>query len=121
MPILRRERPVGWAFLPVAEQYSSRDAVGETLSLGGWPSMDLHTVAEVGRPGTREETRGWRDGDAWLAGGTWLFSEPQPNVRRLIDLDGLGWEPLRVSGEGLAIAATCPIGRLDALAPPEAW
>ena len=38
----------------------------------------------------------WRDSDAWLAGGTWLFSEQQPGVRRLIDLEGLRWESLQV-------------------------
>src|SRR5438445_53283 len=83
--------------------------------------MDLNTVSEVARPATREETRRWRDGDAWLAGGTWLFSEPQPGVRRLIDLEGLRWEPLTVSEQGLAIAATCTIGRLDAFAAPADW
>ena len=40
--------------------------------------MDLNTVTEVVRPTAREELPPWRDGDAWLAGGTWLFSEPQP-------------------------------------------
>jgi CO/xanthine dehydrogenase FAD-binding subunit len=83
--------------------------------------MDLNTVSEVARPSTREEIRTWRDGDAWLAGGTWLFSEPQPGVRRLIDLEGMRWEPLQVSEQGLAIAATCPIGKLDALAAPAEW
>jgi CO/xanthine dehydrogenase FAD-binding subunit len=83
--------------------------------------MDLNTVNEVDRPATREEIRPWRDGDAWLAGGTWLFSEPQPGVRRLIDLEGLRWEPLTVSEQGLAIAATCTIRRLDAFVPPPDW
>ncbi len=32
-----------------------------------------------------------RLGDAWLAGGTWLFSDKQPDVRRLIDLMPAGW------------------------------
>jgi CO/xanthine dehydrogenase FAD-binding subunit len=83
--------------------------------------MDLNTVSEVARPATRDGLRDWRDGDAWLAGGTWLFSEPQPGVRRLVDLEGLRWEPLTVSREGLAIAATCTIGRLDGLAAPDDW
>src|SRR5436190_6523004 len=83
--------------------------------------MDLNTVCEVARPAARGEAGPWRDGDAWLAGGTWLFSEPQPGVRRLIDLEGLRWEPLTVSDDGLAIAATCTIGRLDGLAAPKEW
>ena len=36
----------------------------------------------------------WRDGDAWLGGGTWLFSQPQPRLRRLLDLHAFGWPPL---------------------------
>src|SRR5436309_13911447 len=83
--------------------------------------MDLNTVSEVARPVRREEIGAWREGDAWLAGGTWLFSEPQPGLRRLIDLEGLRWEPLTVSERGLAIAATCKIGQLDALAAPAEW
>lgn len=56
---------------------------------------------------------GWQQGDAWLAGGTYLFSEPQVHLRRLIDLGGTGWEPLRVTADdSLEIAATCTIARL---------
>jgi CO/xanthine dehydrogenase FAD-binding subunit len=83
--------------------------------------MDLNTVSEVSRPSTREEPPEWRDGDAWLAGGTWLFSEPQPRLRRLIDLAGLRWEPLKVSAQGLAIAATCTISQLHAFVAPAEW
>ena len=63
----------------------------------------------------------WHDGDAWLAGGTWLFSEPQPHLRRLIDLQALGWEPLTISDNGLEIAATCEIAKLVALKTPVDW
>ncbi len=83
--------------------------------------MDLNTVSEVASPATRAEIGTWRGGDAWLAGGTWLFSEPQPALRRLIDLQGLRWEPLRVSEQGLAIAATCTIHQLDAQQTPAEW
>ena len=48
--------------------------------------MDLTTITEVVRPSGRESLPEWQDGDAWLGGGTWLFSEPQPKLRRLIDL-----------------------------------
>ncbi len=54
----------------------------------------------------------WRDGDAWLGGGTWLFSEPQPRVRRLLDLNAFGWPPLTESADGLTIAATCTLAQL---------
>jgi CO/xanthine dehydrogenase FAD-binding subunit len=83
--------------------------------------VDLNTVAEVVRPKRREGLPGWRDGDAWLAGGTWLFSEPHPAVHRLIDLESLNWPPLEVSEAGLTIAATCRIADLHALQTPAEW
>ena len=52
--------------------------------------MDLNTIKEVTRPKARSELSGWRDGDAFLGGGTWLFSEPQPKLTRLVDLSTLG-------------------------------
>lgn len=84
--------------------------------------MNLNTVEDVWRPARGDAPPpDWRDGDAWLAGGTWLFSEPQPRVRRLLDLAGFAWEPLIVSDEGLQIAATCTVAQLAALTPPAAW
>ena len=47
--------------------------------------MDLHTVTALVDARTEPV---WQDGDAWLAGGTVLFSEPQPHLRRLLDLAG---------------------------------
>ncbi|MDO9413494.1 MAG: FAD binding domain-containing protein [Pseudolabrys sp.] len=83
--------------------------------------MDLNTIKEVARPKARGELSGWRDGDAFLGGGTWLFSEPQPKLTRLVDLAALGWQPLTVSAEGLEIAATCTVAQLDALTLPVEW
>jgi CO/xanthine dehydrogenase FAD-binding subunit len=54
----------------------------------------------------------WRDGDAWLGGGSWLFSQPQPRLRRLLDLHAFGWPPLTETDDGLAIAATCTLAQL---------
>ncbi len=56
--------------------------------------MDLNTIQHVARPRSRDELPTPRAGDAFLGGGTWLFSEPQDKLTRLIDLGGLGWEPL---------------------------
>ncbi|MEV0113594.1 FAD binding domain-containing protein [Streptomyces sp. NPDC050844] len=73
--------------------------------------MDLNTVLDV-RDARRHEP--WRPGDAWLGGGTYLFSEPQPHLRRLVDLSRMGWEPLRTLPDGsLEIAATCTIAQLS--------
>jgi CO/xanthine dehydrogenase FAD-binding subunit len=73
--------------------------------------MDLNTVLEVcdGR-----DQAPWRPGDAWLGGGTYLFSEPQPHLRRLRDLSRMGWEPVRRRPDGsVEIAATCTITQLS--------
>ena len=83
--------------------------------------MDLNTVTEIARPRQRADLSAWRLGDAWLAGGTWLYSEPQPAVTRLIDIADLGWPALEINDRGLRIAATCKIAQLDALALPSDW
>src|SRR5580704_11609838 len=76
-------------------------------------SMDLHTVRRVRRPARAEEIVSWEAGFAWLAGGTWLFSEPQVNTHTLIDIESLRWPSLQVSEAGLEIAATCKVVELD--------
>jgi CO/xanthine dehydrogenase FAD-binding subunit len=83
--------------------------------------MDLNTITEVARPGTREQLPVWTAGDAWLAGGTWLFSEPQVHLARLIDLTDLKWPALTIGKTTLTIAATCTVAQLDALARPPEW
>ncbi len=70
--------------------------------------MDLDTITDY-RPAPGAL---WQPGDAWLGGGTWLFSEPQPGLRRLLDLRGFGWAPLTEHPGGLEIAATCTITEL---------
>ncbi|MFE7379064.1 FAD binding domain-containing protein [Streptomyces zhihengii] len=73
--------------------------------------MDLNTIAGIRGAHRREP---WRPGDAWLGGGTYLFSEPQPHLRRLVDLSRMGWEPLTHRADGsLEIAATCTIAQLS--------
>lgn len=73
--------------------------------------MDLNTVEAV-IAADRMAIDGWEPGDAWLAGGTWLFSEPQPDLRRLIDLGAFEWPALSADGRGLEIAATCTLTEL---------
>jgi CO/xanthine dehydrogenase FAD-binding subunit len=83
--------------------------------------MDLNTITAVARPKARSDLPVWTAGDAWLAGGTWLFSEPQVHLRRLIDLAALGWPALTIGADGLSIAATCTVAELDALTCPPDW
>jgi CO/xanthine dehydrogenase FAD-binding subunit len=83
--------------------------------------MDLNTIAEVKRPVSADQVTQWRDGYAWLAGGTWLFSEPQPATDTLIDLEQLRWGALQASAAGLDIAATCRIAELYRFAEPAEW
>jgi CO/xanthine dehydrogenase FAD-binding subunit len=83
--------------------------------------MDLNTVTEIARPQTRAQLPAWSAGDAWLGGGTWLFSEPQTHLRRLIDLTELKWPALTLGETGLSIAATCTVAELDAFPCPPEW
>jgi CO/xanthine dehydrogenase FAD-binding subunit len=83
--------------------------------------MDLHTISEIGRPATRNDLQPWRSGDAWLAGGTWLFSEPQPELTRLIDLSGLGWPSMEITTDGLRVGATCTLAQLASAEFPSGW
>lgn len=83
--------------------------------------MDLNTITAIVTPRDPGEISPWLNGDALLAGGTWLFSEPQPHLRRLIDLSSLGWVPATRSDDGLSLAATCTIAQLDRLELPQAW
>ncbi|WP_030673917.1 FAD binding domain-containing protein [Streptomyces cellulosae] len=82
--------------------------------------MDLAAVRAVldAREGVR-----WQTGDAWLAGGTWLFSAPQPDLTRLWDVTRMGWQPLVVGEGGLEISATCTVAQLLAFAarPDGPW
>ena len=83
--------------------------------------MNLNTVTEVIQPISAEEILDWRDGYAWLAGGTWLFSTPQVGTDTLIDLQSLRWPALRASADGLEIAATCTLAELAHYEAPAAW
>jgi CO/xanthine dehydrogenase FAD-binding subunit len=83
--------------------------------------MDLNTITEVAHPRSRAQLPVWTAGDAWLAGGTWLFSEPQVHLARLIDLTDLKWPALTIGETHLTIGATCTVAQLDALACPPDW
>lgn len=82
--------------------------------------MNLNTIVKVERPKAIEDVQ-WSEGHAWLAGGTWLFSEPQVATDTLVDLEQFGWPALTASSAGLEIAATCKIAELRDFAVPSEW
>lgn len=83
--------------------------------------MNLNTITALRHPRSATEIAEWRDGFAWLAGGTWLFSEPQPTINTLVDLGRFGWPALEVSPAGLDIAATCQVAELFRFEAPKEW
>jgi CO/xanthine dehydrogenase FAD-binding subunit len=83
--------------------------------------VDINTITEVVRRPSERPGSDWRDGDAWLAGGTWLFSDQQPDLRRLIDLMPLGWNGLVATDVGLEIGAMCTVRDLYAFSAPDDW
>jgi CO/xanthine dehydrogenase FAD-binding subunit len=83
--------------------------------------MNLNTITALRQPRSAAEIAQWRSGFAWLAGGTWLYSEPQPDTDTLIDLDHLDWPALVASPAGLEIGATCRIAELHRFPAPGEW
>lgn len=79
--------------------------------------MDLDTIREVVIAREREDLALLGASTAVLAGGTFLFSEPQDQLVRLVDITGLGWPALQVVDDGLEIAATCTLAEFAAAAP----
>ncbi|MFF0528583.1 FAD binding domain-containing protein [Nocardia amikacinitolerans] len=71
--------------------------------------MDLDTIRSVVVARGRSDLAGVGGATGVLAGGTFLFSEPQPQLRRLVDITALGWPAFTVTAEGLEIGATCTL------------
>ena len=89
--------------------------------------MDLNTVTSYRFARSRADLS-LAAGEKVLGGGTWLFSEPQPDVTGLVDLSTMGWPDLEITDAGLRIGATCTIAALVAFAEgrgaqpvPEDW
>ncbi|WP_375386650.1 FAD binding domain-containing protein [uncultured Microbacterium sp.] len=92
--------------------------------------MDINTVTSFRAARTRDDLA-LAPGEVFIAGGTWLMSEPQPATTGFVDLTTLGWPDIEVSDAGLRIGATCTIARLlawskgektgDAASRPAEW
>jgi CO/xanthine dehydrogenase FAD-binding subunit len=87
--------------------------------------VDLNTITALHRPRDRAELAGRLagadSGVAPLAGGTWLFSQPQPRLHALVDLTTLGWPPFTEDADGLEMAATCTLHELAHRPVPQRW
>ncbi|WP_069160680.1 FAD binding domain-containing protein [Nocardia altamirensis] len=79
--------------------------------------MDLDTIREVVQARERADLEVLGGATAVLAGGTFLFSEPQDQFDRLVDITTLGWPALTEVPTGLEIAATCTLAELAGSVP----
>ncbi len=77
--------------------------------------MDITTVTGFRAARTRDDLV-LAPGERFIAGGTWLMSEPQPGTTGFVDITTMDWPELEVDENGLRIAATCTIARLVAFA-----
>ena len=76
----------------------ARETVGCQAGIGDSEGgTEFAAAARAAARTARDEINRWRDGYAWLGGGTWLFSEPKVKTDTLIDLPSLGWPALRTS------------------------
>ncbi|WP_062983546.1 FAD binding domain-containing protein [Nocardia anaemiae] len=74
--------------------------------------MDLDTIRDVVVARGRGDLGLLGGACGVLAGGTFLFSEPQQELDRLVDITALGWPALTETAQGLEIAATCTLAEL---------
>ncbi len=77
--------------------------------------MDLVTVQSARVARERDDLL-LAPGEVVIGGGTWVYSEPQ-DATGIVDLLGLGWEPVTRTPDTLVIAATCTIETLRGLDP----
>lgn len=74
--------------------------------------MDLVEVEHVRVARSRSDLA-LAPGEVVIGGGTWVYSEPQPGTTGIVDLAGLGWEPVTPRADGgVDVAATCTLAEL---------
>ncbi|AFZ24629.1 aerobic-type carbon monoxide dehydrogenase, middle subunit CoxM/CutM-like protein [Cylindrospermum stagnale PCC 7417] len=74
--------------------------------------MDLPNIETYLNPDNLHNITNWGDDWAWLAGGTWLFSQAQPQLKTLVDIQPWDWSEIELSEDNLIIGATCPLIKL---------
>jgi CO/xanthine dehydrogenase FAD-binding subunit len=83
--------------------------------------MDLPQVERFLQPTHFNHLTEWQPGWFWLAGGTWLFSEPETRAKVLVDLASLHWSEIEVAPTELTIGATCKLADLAKFSFPSQW
>lgn len=81
-------------------------------------AMDLPAIRAVIAPAERDSLPA---SGLFVAGGTWVFSEPQLDRTVLVDLMALGWPPITVRSDGVDVAATATLEDLAAYEYPQPW
>jgi CO/xanthine dehydrogenase FAD-binding subunit len=71
--------------------------------------VDLNTVTAIRPALTRADLAGLDGRTGVLAGGSWLFSEPQDHLTGLVDITTLGWPAVTEQAGGLSLAGTCTL------------
>lgn len=83
--------------------------------------MDQGTVTSYRLARTRADLA-LGDGEKVVAGGTWLYSEPQVDVTGFVDITSMDWPHLEYpAGGGLVVGATCTIAELAELPAHDGW
>ncbi|MFW0784312.1 FAD binding domain-containing protein [Gordonia sp. CPCC 206044] len=83
--------------------------------------MDLTTIETYRYARTRADLR-LTPGECLLAGGTWVFSEPDHHVTGIVDLSTMDWPALEdLPDDGLRIGATCTIAEIARLPQRPNW
>ncbi|MFB2597630.1 FAD binding domain-containing protein [Herbiconiux sp. P17] len=83
--------------------------------------MDLNTIAAIVPARRRDDLVALGATAAPLAGGSWLFSEPQNHLTTLVDLMAFDWPSLTVTEAGLEVASTCTLAELAAMPDDRGW
>jgi CO/xanthine dehydrogenase FAD-binding subunit len=77
--------------------------------------VDLNTVEAIRPARTRADLASLDERTAVLAGGSWLFSEPQDHLTALVDITTLGWPAVTEHAGGVSLAATCTLAEVAQL------